>query len=572
MALSNKAKWTIAASSLVLVPTVIGVTYIKTTANFKPIIMNYQNYLSKSTVDGLNKHFNYKEFGDVSEFSKAIEDNRVIGGVGSDFQIVRMIQKQLIRKIDFERLFRKNKALANKLKHNPNLSSQENINNKRKVIESLLRKETLEHLDNYNQFLYVEGDKSKGIIDIDGDGIQDQLWEFLIPYYIQDKVFTYTVGDYDKDGKKVPLKEAVASWDDAKKQEIREKGIRFDKQDSISIAQTLIQNGYKYFEWTEAMRDNLLLGSELVNDPKLKNNGYTGVVDKENYQEQINKFLEIVQKSTNHPLSDTKINSVKSSGLELLTALIDSGVKQEVGFIYNGDALDALNGNDNFSNVEDGTTVRAIRPKNNMTLLDAWIITKDIDDNLANQLLDDLYDNLYKGDDYSVDELIFESAENVRYNYVQKDDNFVEESGRGYKLNFEALPNLRNFDYVNYTPAFKSTYEYFEKFYFNDATTTVKETNDEDAEEISILQSLDGEILKNDPKLSSIKVETTENSSKLAKNLYKSQQKTQTVYGLEPDENTPPEDIYNVEYKFLAPVGESLNSEIKTAYIIATKK
>ncbi|UWD33868.1 type 2 periplasmic-binding domain-containing protein [Mesomycoplasma molare] len=570
MALSKKIKGTIAVSTLIIAPMVGAVSYVKATSNFKPIIMNYQNYISTDIRDSLSENFSYKEFGDVSEFSKAIEDNRVIGGVGSDFQIVRMAQKQLLRKIDFARLFKSNEEVAKGFRNDNNVSNEQFIAQKRKAIEKLLRKETLEHLDNYNQFMYILGDEKKGIIDIDKDGIQDQLWEFIIPYYIQDKVFTYTVGDYDENGEKKPLKEAVKNWSEERKKEIREKGIRFEKQDVISIGKTLQENGYKYFIWTESMRDNLLAGSEIVNNPNFKNNGYTGVADEQNYKEQIKKFLELVENTTSAPLSNTEINSVKSSGLELLTALIDKGVKQEVGFIYNGDALDALNGNDNFDYIEDGTSVRIIRPKNNLTLLDGWIITKDIDDNLANQLLDDLYENLYRGNDYSLEQLIFESSKNVRYNYVASDDGYKEEKGRAYTLDFENVPSLKNFDFVNYTPAFKSTYDYFEKFYFNDAATTVKE--EENGEEITVLLNQNSEILKTDPTENNIKVEISSISSKLARSIYKSQARKQTIYGLEPDENTPENEIYEVDYKFIAPSGERLSSEIKTEYILATKK
>ncbi|WGI36997.1 hypothetical protein [Mesomycoplasma lagogenitalium] len=571
MAMSKKALWTLAGSAAIIVPTVAVVSHIKLNNKFKPVIMNYQNYISESSKSGIEKHFDYKEFGDVSEFSKAIEDSRVVGGVGSDFQIVRMAQKELIRKVDFARLFKANESLSKEFSNDENLSAQENLEKRRAAIAKLLRKETLDHLDNYNQFMYILGDKNKGIIDIDNDGIQDQLWEFTIPYYIQDKVIAYTVGDANYGDGNKPLKDSIASWSEEKKETIREKGIKFTKQDLVSIGKTLRENGYKYFEWTEAMRDNLLAGSELVNNPNFTNNGYTGIVDKQNYQEQIQKFLELVEQTSGKPLSDTAVNSVKSSGLELLTALIDIGVKQEVGFIYNGDALDALNGNDNFDYIEDGTSIKIIRPKNNLTLLDGWIITKNIDDELANQLLDDLYENIYKGEDYTLNQLIFESAENVKYNYVQKDDRLVEEKGRAYILNFESLPNLANFDFVNYTPSFKSSYEYFEKFYFNDALTVVKETNSDEEEGYNVLLNKNGEILKDDPLLENILTETTSNYSKLAKNIYKSQQKTQTIYGLEPDENTLKEEIYEINYKFIAPVGESLNSEIKTKYIITTK-
>ncbi|MBN3534727.1 hypothetical protein [Mycoplasma procyoni] len=569
MALSRKVKVAI-ASSVVAAALVGTVAHIKTKNHFKPNIWNYQAYMSKESIEGFSKNFSYKEFGDVSEFSKAIEDKRAIAGVGSDFQIAWMAQKELIRKVDFARLFKSNKALSEQFAVDPDKKPEENLAKRRAAIASILRPETLAHLDNYNAFMYKMGSKQKGIIDVDGDGLQDQLWEFVVPYFIQDKVVAYTTGDYDNNGTQTPLRQAITTWDDAKKQDIRENGIKFPKQDLVSIAKTLRENGYKYFEWTEAMRDNLLAGSELVNDPELKNNGYTGVVDSQNYIKQIDKYVELVKEATGHELSNTEINSIKSSGLELLTALIDPNVKTEVGFIYNGDALDALNGSDNFSSLEDGTTLRVIRPKNNLTLLDGWIITKDVDDNLVNQFIDDLYENLVKGEDYSVDELVSESLQKVNYNFVKEDDKFVEKKGRGFKLDFSALPNLNNFDAVNYTPAFKSTYEYFEKFYFNDAIKEVKKSEDDEEAE-SVLVDANDEIISALPSYQNIKVETSEGSTMLAKNIYKSQPKKQTINGLEVKEDTPEQEQYEVVYKFIVPVGESLNSEIKTEYNSKTK-
>lgn len=84
---------------------------------FRPLIMNYESYLSEPGKEELEKDFDYREFGDVSEFTKAIEDKRTIGGVGSDFQIARLVQK-FNSKIDWSKLFQnsQNEKLKKDLK------------------------------------------------------------------------------------------------------------------------------------------------------------------------------------------------------------------------------------------------------------------------------------------------------------------------------------------------------------------------------------------------------------------------------------------------------------------------
>ncbi|CNS27726.1 Uncharacterised protein [Salmonella enterica subsp. enterica serovar Typhimurium str. DT104] len=79
--------------------------FLKSQFGFKPVIYNYESYISDQGREFINKDFNYREFGNISEFTKAIEDNRTIAGVGSDFQIARLAQKGLLQKIDYSKLF-----------------------------------------------------------------------------------------------------------------------------------------------------------------------------------------------------------------------------------------------------------------------------------------------------------------------------------------------------------------------------------------------------------------------------------------------------------------------------------
>lgn len=539
---------------------------------FKPLIMNYEAYISQAGREEVEKDFDYREFGDVSEFTKAIEDKRTIGGVGSDFQIARLVQKNLIQKIDWYKLFEnsENEKLKEGFQTPENYFSlnQEQkkavLSRKRSTFESLIRPEVVKHIDEYDQFLV---DKEGNKIDTDKDGIADRFWEFFIPYYTQDKVIAYTIGDYEKNNKVYDIKPELAKNQKYKenKEQIQDKGIEFLDQSVAGIGKTLREYGYKYFEWTEAMRDNLLLGSEKVGN-------YSGVVTKDNYKQQIDGFVSYIKDITGKDFEDLKFNYYNSSGLELATTLIDIEKKPEVGFIYNGDALDAHYSQDNFEWLEDGKTLNIIRPKNNLTLLDGWIILKDVETNVVNQLYKTLYNSVYKGEDYSKDQMLQMALEKTKY----KDEN-DNKFKYGYVLNFENLPNLANFDFINYTPSFINTFEFFKKTYFNDEVETIKllDENDNPTQEEGFLVKDQNGIVQateQEPTLTfdQLVAKAEERSSLFGLNIYLSQQPKQTVFGQRP-EDFPEDPTFDIHYSFIAPVDENLDSNIRTYYNMKTK-
>ncbi|VEU59422.1 type 2 periplasmic-binding domain-containing protein [Mesomycoplasma neurolyticum] len=566
---------------------ILGISFLtvyKIKRPFKPLVLNYQAYMKPELRNNFEKDFTYHEFGDLSEFQKLLQDNRVIGGVSSDFAIAKDAKKGLIKKVNYAYLFKNNQELSNKFK-------SKDLKIRREAFKTIAREQTLEHLDKYNQFLYKEIDGKK-VYDLDGDGVEDQLWEYTIPYYIQDKVIVYTVGDYDENGEKKPLKSNIASWDNKTKEDIRENGINFDDQSFLGIFKTLRSYGYQNFGWTEAMRDNLLLGSEKISLDKKNFDFYSGKVESDNqsdfsYKKQINSFTTIVKEATGEALNNTKHNVFIPNGLELLATVIDNKKPTSVVYLYNGDAIDAFYSKDNFSTVEDGQAIKIVRPKNNLTLLDGWVFSKNITNEHEEKLLDKLYENIYYLEDRSIDEMLLESLEKVEYSEIQDEEgNWIKISGEGYTINFELLNSLANFDYVNYTPSLKNSYFLIEKLYFNDAVKTARIS--ENDEEVYLLidkrldvdekndnskVNIDFNVLKNieNITLDDIKTEAEENSTKLALNIYKSQQKYQTKNGFSVDEDTDENNIYEVNYAFLQPVNDSLESEIQTYYNLKVK-
>ncbi|WP_341508367.1 hypothetical protein [Mesomycoplasma ovipneumoniae] len=558
------------ALALSVVSVVFIASFSKSSFPFKPVVYNFEAYISDFGRDVINKDFNYREFGDVSEFTKAIEDNRTIAGVGSDFQIARLAQKGLLQKIDYSKLF-PNWQLTKVFQKPQNYESfslvqkQEFINKKRAAFEEMFRPEIVEHVDKYDQFMKDAYDPQKNL-DTDNDGIQDRFWEFFIPYYTQDKVIAYTIGDYDANGKRKNLRKFQGNWTAEQKKQIQEKGLKFEDQSLSGIGKTLRKNGYSFFEWTEAMRDNLLIGAE-------KTNQYGQVLTENNYKSFVDGFIDYIGEISGFDYFNLRHNVFKTSGLDLANSVIDPSLNQDVGFLYNGDSLDAHYSKDNYEELEEENTIAIIRPKNNLTLLDGWIILKDTSPELTDKIYNSLYEGIYKGEDFDLEEIVQKAKIEVDFAFVQNSqtEKFEPKKGKGFYFDYESIPFSANFDYINYTPTFKKSFEFFKKFYFNDAVETVRETLD--GEDQSVFVDLNDEIIDDEKNLNydNIKSETSSNRSLRALNMYLSQQPEQTFYGNMPTENNTDEGRYQINYTFLMPLDERLASQIRTYYNLKTK-
>ncbi|MDW2923909.1 hypothetical protein [Mesomycoplasma ovipneumoniae] len=558
------------ALALSVVSVVFIASFSKSSFPFKPVVYNFEAYISDFGRDVINKDFNYREFGDVSEFTKAIEDNRTIAGVGSDFQIARLAQKGLLQKIDYSKLF-PNWELTKVFQKPQNYESfslaqkQEFINKKRAAFEEMFRPEIVEHVDKYDQFMKDAYDPQKNL-DTDNDGIQDRFWEFFIPYYTQDKVIAYTIGDYDANGKRKNLRKFQGNWSAEQKQQIQEKGLKFEDQSLSGIGKTLRKNGYSFFEWTEAMRDNLLIGAE-------KTNQYGQVLTENNYKSFVDGFIDYIGEISGFDYFNLRHNVFKTSGLDLANSVIDPSLNQDVGFLYNGDSLDAHYSKDNYEELEEENTIAIIRPKNNLTLLDGWIILKDTSPELTDKIYNSLYEGIYKGEDFDLEEIVQKAKVEVDFAFVQNSETekFEPKKGKGFYFDYESIPFSANFDYINYTPTFKKSFEFFKKFYFNDAVETVRETLE--GEDRSVFVDLNDEIIDDEKNLNynNIKSETSSNRSLRALNMYLSQQSEQTLYGNMPTENNTDEGRYQINYTFLMPLDERLASQIRTYYNLKTK-
>ena len=167
----------------------------------------------------------------------------------------------------------------------------------------------------------------------------------------------------------------------------------------------------------------------------------------------------MIFEGTGASISNIKRNLFDSDSDIILNNLINPTSKIDAAFIYNGDALDAYYGHDNFSAITDGDRLRIIRTKYTVRILDCFVISSSIDDNEQKKLLEYFNDIIFK-DIFVTEEELNKSNPETIYQ-----DNVI----------------LRIFDYVNYTPTAKSAYDYIYKNYFYDEET---QTYDEIARSI----------------------------------------------------------------------------------------
>ena len=72
---------------------------------YRPSIFNYESYLSPKIIKKIKQNYNYKEFKEINEFSQALNAERAIAGVGSDFQAAQLIIDNKIKKLDFTQIY-----------------------------------------------------------------------------------------------------------------------------------------------------------------------------------------------------------------------------------------------------------------------------------------------------------------------------------------------------------------------------------------------------------------------------------------------------------------------------------
>ncbi|WP_052461460.1 hypothetical protein [Metamycoplasma canadense] len=483
----------------------IVILIIKFLNPYKVVIYNYESYLEKEIITKIKKNYSYRVFKNLDEFTRDIKNKKAVAGVSSDYQIAQLILEDKLKKINFKKAY------------NIDFNKQ----NKKEKIYSLYSPEVIKQFEYYNNwiidqikkinpqnnknqtingsikpYLYYDKQDTKKIIgfEIDGDEGIDHFYEFLIPYFTLDKVIAYNPQEFDIYKKTRNSIKKNQSFDDIK--------------NGISWFEALSKLTNKYnnprIYWTNWFLDNAMIGQFYQyssGDLNQKNNhGNWVLFNKNNYKDSIDNFNKLVIDSTGKSIKDISRNKLVTDGQELVSSIIEpSSKKADIAIMYNGDALDAYYGKDNFESLEEKNNISFIRPNFTYANIDAWIISKDTDqkssDNLLSKLNEYIFSDIIKSEkeientyinnvfqeiiknlnneEKKFKNKIFNSLFNSEKNAKNLNEIPVEFFEKNYDafrnaFSYDNLPNIKNFDTINYTPSYKNIKNFLTKWYFLD--------------------------------------------------------------------------------------------------------
>lgn len=371
---------------LILVAFIAAISF-KALHPFKPTILNYAQYTSPKQIETINKKYTYKEYKGIEQFNYSLENDKAIAGIGADYTIVGLIKKNKIQKINFKANF--------------------NVDNPMPYYTEAVQKQ----LRYFDQFLVG--------IDNDKDGQDDKFYEYIIPYFINTKVLA------------INLKKSKILASELTK---------YDKASLLDALQFLAKKGITIFGWNDTKIENTILGS---NSDKLK-------ITIDNYKNLINNFAQILKKGTGYQINNSDHNIFEPDSDVLLQNIINPRSAIQVANIYNGDALDAYYSEDNFATEKDSEVVHSIKINNSPSILDCFVISNSISEEVAQELIKFLNPIIFEG---------------TYMDYSELSNKLVDKKG---KINYDKLGIARNFDYVNYTPVAKGIYNFILDNYFDD--------------------------------------------------------------------------------------------------------
>lgn len=427
----NKKIVVLIAVGIITLGISIFIICIKLSNPYKPAFYVYSSYVDKQTVKNIDKKYSLKEYQDANAFDYAISNQKAIAGITSDYLIINLIKEGKISPISKE---------------------IKEINELEFEIDSYFSDETQDQMKKYDYGF--EG--YKGLIN--DEETQKMLQEkypeygnykfkmsdFIVPYFINDRVYAF-------DSKKI-LNQTFAPGTNINPLNFNTKNINNqcipEAETTEEVLEKIIKSSKSpnvVIQWIKNEIENSVIGSEW-------NNGvFSTSITEENYKNLVNNFSNIVKKGTGHSISDNKANIFESDSDVILNNLINPSSRIKAAVLYNGDALDAYYGNDNFSDIEDGDRLRIIRTKNNVRILDAFVVSSDVSSNQRKDLLNFFNQQLFNN--------MFKSKKDLeKENEILKKDN---------KSIFETNGIMRIFDYVNYTPAAKGAFEFIvESDYF----------------------------------------------------------------------------------------------------------
>ncbi len=382
-----------------LLPTIFlalftGAIVYKSLNPYKPSIYNYQSYINPELKSKIKKNYSYKEYKSIAEFINAINNNKAIAGISTDYMVVDLINNKKISKINFQESF--------------------GI----KTPTNYYTKQTNDQLNFFDNYLAPNA-KVRG--DVDGDGNKDHFWEYLIPVWINNKVFIYNPSK---------IKKNIISDN------------QLNDQSYTKILKEFHKNNIDVISWTNAPIENSVIGSENLNG-----NNFSTNLTLDNYKKWIDEFAKIVKNGTGFAINNGLKNIFEDDSDIVLQSAIDPKSSVNGAYLFNGDALDAYWSVDNFSNVPDGT-IQLVKPKNSPSFIDGFVVSSSLTKENQVNLLKNMNNIFFKGKFMDEDEI----ESNVK---------------NGEEIDWKKLASLSNFDFVNFTPTSKGEYYFVLHNYFN---------------------------------------------------------------------------------------------------------
>lgn len=408
--------------------------------------MNYDDYINEDIQNEISNSFEYKTFGDLPELKQAILDQKIAAGVGSDYFNAQLAGMGLIQKIDF------NKALG--INKNRDTWAEE--------LKAIYTPETWTLLNSFTLKKYrksgdgyVIAHDSNGheIHDVDGDGKQDYLWEYMIPYFIQNKVVAFNPYKIaETPANKADLDKLKSTDPSVVESVFGSAGHSTYKQ----ILDKLHGLGFRKMAINNYFRDNLMIGSEDATGTAFSGN----VPSIAKGKEYANGFINL--------LKGWNVVDWIDSGVDSLSTLVSPAPEKdaEVSMLYNGDALYAYNGAD-VKDVQENQ-VRIATPKNPTFLLDGVVIPS------------------YIKDDWWEMQRVYRVLSQTLYQGVM---------AKPEMASFGENQIAKNFDYVNYSAAFKNLQTYIRDSYFVDDNKTPTDQSDDTTDEMGKYMSLSVETI-----------------------------------------------------------------------------
>lgn len=389
-----------------------------------PTFWNYEQHISKEKEMGLRDKLGFNTFGDLDQLEAAIYGNKVIAAISSDYQAAKFAKNNVIQKINFDELWGLQYENSAQLK-------------------TELKKI-------YTPFVFDALDQAF-------DLTPDYLWEYVVPYFIQEKVIAFDI--------------RKGEWTNSEKEQLlTPEGTKelFPQKTYKGILKTLQNHGYKRIVINDYIRDNMMIGSEISGEK------FNSLPTENTYKTQIDGFKQTIEDDDGFGQLVSS-NNVKfdTDGTNVLQDLIDPSKKWDTAILYNGDALDAYNAQEQFPSLEETHFVRVVFPENPIFLIDTLIIPSYINNDGHEKLLDTVYE--------AINQNLFENA-----NVTTLDDINLQEPPENY-------PILVNFNYVPYTLPYKIYDETIRTHYFKDEDGT----DDNIAKDIYTLTSPSSDDVKN---------------------------------------------------------------------------